>query len=102
MCADIFTKYFTDPLAWTHAHQLLGILPRIKGIVIAGSGSKAAADSERVNSSDGGVKKANKIKKTVTIAAMPTPHVVSQPLKYENHENGGVRTPDGGVMMPFG
>ena len=54
MCADIFTKYFTDPLAWQHAHQLLGILPRVKGIKIVGSDPKAAADSERVNSSDGG------------------------------------------------
>ena len=30
MAADIFTKYFVDPLGWEHARTLLGLLPPVK------------------------------------------------------------------------
>ena len=30
MAADVFTKYFTDPGAWTHALTLLSIFPQVK------------------------------------------------------------------------
>ena len=50
MCADIFTKYFTEPLAWQHARKLLGILPRIKGVTPEGGGVPTAANSSGASS----------------------------------------------------
>ena len=41
MCADVFTKYFTNPIDWKHALNLLSVFPSIKCRMITGAAQVA-------------------------------------------------------------